>query len=110
MDLGIYQLNNWIKEKEKPGKTAYGYKITKKKLFNELQGLIDTEKVVYIALRLFADRKGYCYPSMRYLGEILGHDKNTIQKYIHSLKKKGFLKIENRWGKKGKAYGYQLLK
>ena len=110
--IGNEQLKQWEKQQVSAvaGKKPYGVKISKLRLFNDLAALSDTEKVIYISLLLFKDREGYCYPSMRYLGNLLGHDKNTIQKYIWALKKKGFLEIKKRWGKLGKAYGYRLLK
>lgn len=106
--MDIYNLNK-IKLYD-PGKLSYGVRITKKKLFNDWKALNDNEKVVYIALKLFVSKEGICYPSMRYLGRVLGHDKNTMSKYIHSLAKKRYLKITKRPGRKGKSYLYNLLK
>jgi len=89
-------------------KFHYGVNITKQRLHNDLYDLDPNEKVVYIDLLLYKDQQGYCYPSMRTLAGNLNLNKDTIQKTIKSLTKKGFLKIEKRWGKKGKAFGYWL--
>jgi len=110
--VGQEKLNKWLKEKgkEQNKKISYGIKISKHRLFNDFYNLVPTEKVIYIGLLLFKDQKGYCYPSMRTLATCLGLDKNTIQKYIWELKKKGFIKIDTEKGKRGKRYGYWLLK
>lgn len=91
-------------------KKSYGFVITKKKLFKDLYGLDPHEKVLFLALRLYADPRGHCYPSMRTLAEDLGLNKKTIQKYIQSLKRKEFLKIITARGRGGKRFEYELLK
>ncbi len=90
-------------------KGQFGFWISKKRLFNDLHDLNDSEKVLYQALWLHKDGTGYCYPSMRYLGYLLNHDKDFIQKVIWQLEKKKYIKIIKRWGKKGKAFGYFIL-
>ena len=91
-------------------KIPYGIKISKHRLFNGLYDLEPIEKVIYISLELFKDERGYCWPSMRSLAGDLNLSKTTIQKYIWELKKKGFIKIDTMRGKRGKRYGYWLLK
>jgi biotin operon repressor len=87
----------------------YGYNITRFKLSNELHGLSDGELRLYIALRTFADSKGYCYPSYRFLARVCGCCKETIQKRIHSLKDSGhILTIEIKRGSGGKRHAYWL--
>ena len=91
-------------------KIAYGIKVSKHMLFNELYDLEPTEKVIYQALLLFKGKEGNCWPSMRTLADNLHLSKNTIQKYIWTLKKKGFIKIDTKRGKRGKRYHYWPLK
>ena len=106
------KLNIWRKkETEKEyKKKIYGLKISKRWWFKELLTLSPTEKVIYVGLRLYADKTGHCWPSMRKLAKDLGLRKNTIQKSIQSLKEKGFLRIEIKKGTQGKRFEYWLLK
>lgn len=110
--IGHEQLAKWEKEagKEQYKKISYGIKISKRRLFNDFQELDFPEKVIYIALSLFKDERGHCWPSMRLLADGLGCSKTTIQKYIWTLEKKRFLKIDTKRGKKGKRHEYWLLK
>ena len=110
--IGRENLNKWKSEKiqNENKKIPYGIKISKHRLFNDLYDLDPTEKVIYQALGLFKDRKGYCWPSMRTLATGLNLDKNTIQRKIWELKKKGFIRIEIKKGERGKRHGYWLLK
>ena len=89
---------------------VYGYKVSKKSLHDDLQGLNPFEYVVLLALRLFGDKEGHCWPTMRQLGELSGLDKATIQRNIKALSKKRFIKIEIKKGRGGKRFEYQLLK
>jgi len=108
---GREELEKWEKtEIKKSSKARYGISITKKRLHDELQALKPCEEVVYQDLRLYADRWGICWPSMRNLAKDLNLDKNTIQKSIRTLKKKGFLKIKTKVGKGGKRFEYYLQK
>lgn len=89
----------------------YGYTICKRTLYDALHGLNPYEKVIYLALRLYADnRTNWCCPGMRELAEKLNLSKNTINKYISTLKKKKFLKIGIKRGRGGKRFEYWLLK
>jgi len=109
--IGREALNKWEhQEIKKSGKARYGISITKKKWLNDLYGLNPHEKVIYIGLRLYADREGHCWPSMRTLAKDLNLNKMTIQKYILTLKEKRFLKIKTKRGKGGKRFEYWLLK
>ena len=109
---GSEALAKWNREQIQKAnkKISYGIKISKHRLFNDLYDLEPTEKVIYQALLLFEDEKGYCWPSMRTLAGGLNLNKDTIQKYIWILKEKGFIKIDTKRGKRGKRYGYWLLK
>lgn len=110
--IGREKLNKWLKRKSKDEykKKIYGLKLSKDKLFKQLLILSPTEKVIYLGLRLYADKKGHCWPSMRGLATDLDLDKNVIQKYIQALKEKGFLRIEIKKGTQGKRFEYWILK
>jgi predicted transcriptional regulator len=109
--IGRDKLAKWEhQEIKKSNKAHYGISITKKKLFNDLYDLNPYEKIIYFGLRLYADKEGHCWPSMRELAGKLNLTIKTIQKYIHTLKKKGFLKIEIKKGRGGKRFEYWLLK
>ncbi len=110
--IGREKLNKFFKRKTKDEykKKIYGLKISKRWWFKELLSITPTEKVIYVGLRLYADKTGHCWPSMRKLAKDLGLRKNTIQKSIQSLKEKGFLRIEIKKGTQGKRFEYWLLK
>jgi DNA-binding MarR family transcriptional regulator len=119
METASEKLNRWYKEQkrkaqnnnlEKIRKIPYGLKISKRRFFNDLYDLEPHEKVIYIRLGLYQDREGHCWPSMRVLADDLNLNKNTIQKYIRKLEKKGFIKIDKKRGKRGKRFDYWLLK
>ena len=113
------KLNKWYREQERKAqnnnlekirKIPYGITISKKRWFNDLYDLEPTEKDIYVGLCLYKDQEGHCWPAMRTLATDLNLDKNTIQKYIHNLEKKGFIKIDDKKGQKGKRFEYWLLK
>jgi predicted transcriptional regulator len=111
MEIGHDKLKKWEQaEVRKSNKAHYGITITKLKLHKGLYDLEPTEKVLYLDLWLYADKEGHCWPCMRELAENLHLDKNTIQKYIQTLKEKGFLRIEIKRGTQGKRFEYWLLK
>ena len=91
-------------------KEYHGCWLSKTKLHETLHNLDPTEKVIYLNLWLYADKYGHCWPSMRHQADKLNLDKGTIQKNIHSLETKGFLKIEVKQGTQGKRHEYSLLK
>jgi biotin operon repressor len=110
MEIGQEKLNQWVREKEKgiERKRPYGIKISKTR-YKGLNCLSAHEKDIYIGLRLFADQRGYCYPSQRNLATLLGHTQKTIWKNIKKLKEKGWiLKIERKKGRGGVRYAYWL--
>jgi predicted transcriptional regulator len=109
MEIGHEKLKKWEQaEVRKSNKRHYGITITKKGLHEALQSLNPYEEVIYQDLQLYADKEGHCWPPMRELALNLHLDKNTIQKYILTLKKKGFLKIEIKRGRGGKRFEYWL--
>lgn len=104
--IGHNQLVKW--ERTEIKKTPYGIKLSKTR-HKALSCLSAHEKDIYIALRLFANREGYCYPTQRQLAGQCGYTQMTISKNIRKLKEKGWiLIIERRQGKGGVRYAYWL--
>lgn len=91
-------------------KEYHGCWLSKTKLQETLHDLDPIEKVIYLNLLLYADKAGHCWPSMRHQADKLNLDKGTIQRKIHSLETKRFLKIEIKQGTQGKRHEYSLLK
>jgi hypothetical protein len=113
MLLGRQELKKWEKglageSNPKPKPVSYGVKINKAR-FKGLAGLIPSETKVFIALQLYADENGYCYPSIRSLAELCGLDKNTIYEAVNRLKNKGWiLQITKTKGRGGVRHTYHL--
>lgn len=55
-----------------------------------------TGVLVYVVLRRFADRFGYCYPSNARVAELAGVSTSTVQRAKRRLKQVGALSIEPR--------------
>ena len=59
-------------------------------------GLNSGEIAVYTYLMFCEDRKTFqCYPSYNTIGKALDMSKNTVMKYVKSLKEKGFIITEH---------------
>jgi len=58
-----------------------------------LKGLTPHERCILITLRLYANREGYCYPSLRTISSDLNISINTTRKYLKDLEKKKYIKI-----------------
>lgn len=97
-------------QSHKIDKSQYGITISKKKLFNDLHDLSPTAKVIYEALRLYSDREGHCWPSMRQLATNLNLSKDAIMRNVKELKSKGFVNIDTKRGRGGKRFEYWILK
>ena len=54
------------------------------------------EKIIFIALKKFADSKNQCFPSLKKLSNITGLSKRKIQESLKELEQKHIIKIENR--------------
>lgn len=52
-----------------------------------------TAKAIYSYLNSFAGSKGICYPSMDLIRSELSLSKNTCDKYMRELKKRGLIKV-----------------
>jgi len=57
------------------------------------KNLSATEKLVYAELSAMADGKGFCNPTNKQLGDIMGLKVCTIGRSITNLRNCGFLKI-----------------
>lgn len=59
--------------------------------------LLDTfEKIVFIALKRFSDRKNSCFPSLARIATITGLSKRKVQTVLGSLKEKGIVTSQTR--------------
>ena len=54
------------------------------------------EKMVFIALKKFADSKNQCFPSLKKLSDVTGLSKRKIQDVLKELEKKHIISIESR--------------
>lgn len=54
------------------------------------------EKMVFIALKKFADSKNQCFPSLKKLSEVTGLSKRKIQDTLKGLEQKHIISIESR--------------
>jgi uncharacterized membrane protein len=77
---------------------------------NDYHTLSPTLRVVYITLKLYSSKNGICYPSQALLSKTAGLSKSTILRSLRLLEKKGWIKIEKRYGKNRKTNVYHLLK
>ena len=60
--------------------------------------VLDTdEKMVFIALKKFADEKGQCFPSIARLSEITGMQRRKISYTLRQLESKNIIKTESRY-------------
>jgi len=64
--------------------------------FMESQLLDSNEKLLFIALKNFANTDGKCFPSIAKLSKATGISKRVIQRTIKKLEEKGVIKIEIR--------------
>lgn len=80
------------KDKEKPQKTFW-VRTPKKWWLETLKGLNPIQRCLLISLRCYADRKGFCYPSLRRLSVDLGISINSTRKYLRILEEKKHIKI-----------------
>jgi DNA-binding transcriptional MocR family regulator len=85
-------------------------RILKMVQFNQLD--ISTELIpTYCCLADYANKKGYCYPSMETLASTLNCSVRTIQRHIKELVEKGLIEIVQRRRIKGKlsTYLYKIV-
>ena len=54
------------------------------------------EKMVFIALKKFADSKNQCFPSLKKLSDVTGLSKRKIQDTLKELEQKHIITIESR--------------
>ena len=64
--------------------------------FIESKVIKGDEKMLFIALKRFADDKGNCFPSMKKLADITGYSKRKVQDLIKSLEEKGIIEKVNQ--------------
>lgn len=59
------------------------------------------EKIVFIALKKFANSRNQCFPSLKKLSDISGLSKRKVQDILKELEKKHIITIENRLNANG---------
>lgn len=97
------------KQKSKTSKGGY-FKMTKKRWFDDWQGLNWTQRSIMTSLWLYGAGTAISWVAMRTIADLLGCDKDTILTNIRKLEKLGYLKTEKRKGR-GRYYNvYKLLK
>jgi len=79
--------------KKEKDKKIFWVRIPKNWWRETLEGLTPHERCILITLRLYANREGYCYPSLRTISSDLKISINTTRKYLKDLEKKGHIKI-----------------
>lgn len=72
---------------------SFYVRIPKKWWLERLEDLNPAEKCILVNLMLYANREGYCYPSLRKISADLKITKDTTRKYLRTLEKKGHIKI-----------------
>ena len=54
------------------------------------------EIATYVYLKMLESRKKYkCWPSYRSIGEAIGRSRNSVQKYVEGLEKRGLITTEH---------------
>ena len=61
------------------------------------------ERLTLAALSNYANDDGCCWPSQETLSKSTGTTRETVNRHLKSLKKKGFLKIKQRKDKGGRT-------
>jgi DNA-binding MarR family transcriptional regulator len=51
-------------------------------------------KVFYAIVRNLTNFEGYCYDTNKYLAELMDVDVSTIQKWLRSLERAGYIEVE----------------
>jgi hypothetical protein len=63
----------------------------------------DSQFRTLAALGMYADKEGWCYPSLTTLGVDLGKSKQAVGRDTIALRKMGYLEVKHRYDKKTKA-------
>lgn len=56
---------------------------------------------VYLVLNEYADREGYCFPSLKTIAQGTGLSKSTVKRAIKDLTETGFIQKEKRYRPNG---------
>lgn len=68
-------------------------RIPKKWWLETIKKLSPMEMCLWITLRAYANKDGFCYPSLRRIVSDTGISINPVRKYLKTLEKKGLIKI-----------------
>lgn len=104
MEHEIKPQTPWEKEildryKKLSGKKTWWIRIPKKWWFNDLESLAFSERCVLISLKLHANQKGECFPSLRTMARQLNANPKTILRAVKNLEKKQYIKVVVRKGR-----------
>lgn len=56
---------------------------------------------VYLVLNEYADKEGYCFPSLKTIAQGTGLSKSTVKRAIKDLTETGFIQKEKRYRPNG---------
>lgn len=56
---------------------------------------------VYLVLNEYADKNGYCFPSLKTIAQGTGLSKSTVKRAIQDLTAAGFIQREQRYRENG---------
>lgn len=76
--------------------TDRGYPVIVYRDFLESSKLTLHEKMLFIHLKMYADKDGKSFPSLATLAKVSGMSKRKVQQCLDSMRVKGVLKIEHR--------------
>ena len=68
------------------------------------------ERLTFAALANYANDGGCCWPSQETLAKSTGTTRETVNRHLKSLEKKGFLEIKHRKDKKGRTSNLYAIK
>ncbi|MDP2918445.1 MAG: helix-turn-helix domain-containing protein [bacterium] len=94
----------FTQKKTEPKRRAGWVRLARQWWFDALKGLSPTQRIVLTELLVWAQNKGYCWPSGKTMANHLGVSLKTIWRSIEILEKKGFIKIEKKEGKSNTYY------
>lgn len=76
--------------------TDRGYPVILYRDFLESSKLTLHEKMLFIHLKMYANKEGKSFPSLATLAKVSGMSKRKVQQCLDSMRDKGILKIEHR--------------
>ena len=68
------------------------------------------ERLTFAALANYSNADGCCWPAQETLAKSTGATRETVNRHLKSLEKKGFLEIKHREDKGGRTSNLYLIK